>query len=1045
MKKLVKRLLPVLLAIVLVCLPALPVRAATLFECYNTGDDNHLSFYDELWEAQTFTPSTAHKITSVKLLLCRGGEPGEITVSIRATDAETGHPTDGDLCSGTTDGNTLPTNSPYEWREITLGDGYDLVADTKYAIVIRALAGNGLNLVRWRFDSTEATYTEGNLEHSDDSGVGWASYTEWDFLFEEYGEVEAAPPTVTTQAATDIEATTATGNGNITAVNNGTCDLRGFVWDLDTHGDPGNVAPGASGYANDVPESNSFGTGAFTGSLTGLPTGDTIYCRAYAHNENGYGYGDEVNFLTKPAAPTNVSATDGVHTDKVVITWTKSTGATDYHVWRGAVDLGAAGDVATFDDAGADAPTVTAGTASASDGTAVPHVVLSLAGKSANNGATHTYKVVASNATGDSADSTTDTGYRGVGALTYQWQRSAGDSDDTFGAIGGGTTDPYNDVGAPANGDGRWYYCEVSATGATTQDSTHDRGYRGVLPTVTVQAVTDISYYTATGNGNITSIGTDNCDKRGFVWDLGTHGDPGDVAPGASGYANNGADTGDFGTGVYTYGLTGLLDDTTYYVRAYVHSPAGYDYSDTEVNFKTLESVAPTVVTYNADVSGIDTTLNGEVTDLSGAPFADYRGFVWDMATHTAPGDVAPATSGYANNWTEAGSFNIGAFDYEATGLTELTTYYYRACGHTADGWGYGDEVTFFTVVDDKVYLEFRPDLDETTIAKHTDVPTSVRIGEAIGDGSEGIFVGYSLPLWSDDYEELYFTMCVPDRWDGESDVVIHIYTALANANENTKAYRLELAWERATPNEEVIPLTENLIYIERQIYSNNQYEFYRDGENLDYDIDDDDLLEVDDLIAFRIRRVNVTTQNEIVGELIITHVAFLFARGDLLGDPAGGVADIIDDLIADETLIGGADLIYLFLGLMALGLTMAMFHTRNMMLGFPCVIFWAILGGYAYTESTTAWGDWQYYLFFACTFGMTIFCALAMFVLRTKKEEVAEGDELIDEGKDDLRYTDEGKSEEGNLEGSGMSKRTKGIRGRAKQRRTGDTRSRRL
>lgn len=106
-------------------------------------------------------------------------------------------------------------------------------------------------------------------------------------------------PTVTTQAATAVEATSATGNGNITALNNGVCDIRGFVWDLATHGDPGDVAPGASGYANDVAENNGFGTGAFTGSLTGLPAEDTIYVRAYAHNENGYGYGDEIEFTTK--------------------------------------------------------------------------------------------------------------------------------------------------------------------------------------------------------------------------------------------------------------------------------------------------------------------------------------------------------------------------------------------------------------------------------------------------------------------------------------------------------------------------------------------------------------------------------------------------------------------------------------------------------------------------------------------------------------------------------------------------------------------------
>jgi len=44
-----------------------------------------------------------------------------------------------------------------------------------------------------------------------------------------------------------------------------------------------------------------------------------------------------------------------------------------------------------------------------------------------------------------------------------------------------------------------------------------------VLPTVTTQAGTNIEDTTATGNGNITDTGGENCDKRGIVWDLASH------------------------------------------------------------------------------------------------------------------------------------------------------------------------------------------------------------------------------------------------------------------------------------------------------------------------------------------------------------------------------------------------------------------------------------------------------------------------------------------------------------------------------------------
>jgi len=110
--------------------------------------------------------------------------------------------------------------------------------------------------------------------------------------------------------------------------------------------------------------------------------------------------------------------------------------------------------------------------------------------------------------------------------------------------------------------------------------------------------------------------------------------------------------------------------------------------------------------------------------------------------------------------------------------------------------------------------------------------------------------------------------------------------------------------------------------------------------------------------------------------------------------------------------------------------LTWVMFQTKNMMLGFPCVMFWAITGGYCYTQSTATWDIW-YLLFFASTFGMTIFCALAMYGLRTKKEEQEEGDQLIDEGGDETQFIDEGEPEED------VSRQVKRIRDNAERRRT--------
>lgn len=124
----------------------------------------------------------------------------------------------------------------------------------------------------------------------------------------------APVPTVTTQAVSSIAATTATGNGNITATGGSTPDERGIVYSTASHADPGNTAPAASLYSGLSNSTGSFGTGAFTNSLTGLTSRTTYYARAYAHNSGGYSYGSEVSFTTIGFTnPGNIYASDNTY------------------------------------------------------------------------------------------------------------------------------------------------------------------------------------------------------------------------------------------------------------------------------------------------------------------------------------------------------------------------------------------------------------------------------------------------------------------------------------------------------------------------------------------------------------------------------------------------------------------------------------------------------------------------------------------------------------------------------------------------------------
>jgi hypothetical protein len=96
---------------------------------------------------------------------------------------------------------------------------------------------------------------------------------------------------------------------------------------------------------------------------------------------------------------------------------------------------------------------------------------------------------------------------------------------------------------------------------------------------------------------------------------------------------------------------------------------------------------APNVTTSAAtEVTTSEATLNGNITDTDGQD-VDERGFDWG----TSPGN-------YPNSWTETGSFGTGSFSHQITGLDPFTTYYFRAKAHTLWGWGYGEELSFYTI-----------------------------------------------------------------------------------------------------------------------------------------------------------------------------------------------------------------------------------------------------------------------------------------------------------------------------------------------------------
>ena len=96
-------------------------------------------------------------------------------------------------------------------------------------------------------------------------------------------------------------------------------------------------------------------------------------------------------------------------------------------------------------------------------------------------------------------------------------------------------------------------------------------------PTLTTQAVSNIWFITATGNGNITSLGAPNPTQHGFCWN--TAGNPTTAdSKTTRGAANS--------TGSFSDAVIGLSANTNYFLRAYATNTAGTA-NENEVAFNT--------------------------------------------------------------------------------------------------------------------------------------------------------------------------------------------------------------------------------------------------------------------------------------------------------------------------------------------------------------------------------------------------------------------------------------------------------------------------
>ena len=201
---------------------------------------------------------------------------------------------------------------------------------------------------------------------------------------------------------------------------------------------------------------------------------------------------------------------------------------------------------------------------------------------------------------------------------------------------------------------------------------------KATVPELTTAAISEIGLNSAVSGGTIIADGGEDITAKGVCW--GTSVNP-TVADSKTSDGKGSAN--------FVSNLVGLAEGTTYYVRAYATNEVGTAYGN-ELTFTTNEVTAAALTTTEAtNITSTTATAGGNITSAGGGTIT-ARGICWG----TAPN---PTTAG---NKTTNGT-DIGTFTGNITGLTDGTTYYYRAYASNSAGTTYGQEFSFITPVTD--------------------------------------------------------------------------------------------------------------------------------------------------------------------------------------------------------------------------------------------------------------------------------------------------------------------------------------------------------
>ena len=188
----------------------------------------------------------------------------------------------------------------------------------------------------------------------------------------------------------------------------------------------------------------------------------------------------------------------------------------------------------------------------------------------------------------------------------------------------------------------------------------------------------------------------------------------------------------------------------------------------------------------------------------------------------------------------------------------------------------------FVKVKDDETGVEFEasdvgwltkvPVINVDEIKKQLK-PTQVQIGA---------FFGYSLPVYNNDNEEIYYKQMVPERWNGTTNIHFCLMFALSGSEDVGDKFKIQLSWNK-NDHTNIISSSFNDLTTETTILTGRsaQYNSYLVEFEIPYSG-----ISVNELFGVRVRRI-AASSNEVSNEIIKLCCHMEFKTNKIFGTEA--------------------------------------------------------------------------------------------------------------------------------------------------------------